>query len=75
MMMTNGLGATIGSFCAGAVVNHFTKVAGPNGLEDIADFSQLMSGWSASWYVFGGFALVVGILFFVLFKDEKAKQN
>lgn len=69
MMMTNGLGATVGSFCAGAIVNHFTKVAGPDGgLVDIENVSELMAGWSTSWYIFAGFALAVGILFAIVFK-------
>ena len=62
MMMTNGLGATIGSFCAQAVVNRF--VFNPS-----ADPSfNIMTGWSTAWYVFAAFALVVGILFAILFK-------
>jgi len=60
MMMTNGFGATVGSFCAGIIVNHYT-----NG---VTDFNQLMTGWSTSWYIFAGFALVVGFLFAFLFK-------
>ena len=66
MMMTNGLGATIGSLCAQAVVNHFT--GGKAGVE-------LMTGWSSAWYVFAGFALVLAFLFAALFKykHEPAK--
>ena len=63
MMMTNGFGATIGSFCAQAVVNHFVfnpSTADPN--------FNVMGGWSTAWYVFAAFALVVGILFAILFK-------
>lgn len=60
MMMTNGFGATIGSLCAQAVVNHFTM--GKTG------FAELMSGWSNAWYVFAFFALAVGILFSIVFK-------
>ena len=68
MMMTNGLGATIGSFCAQAVVNHFTLGK--------TNFTELMAGWSSAWYVFAAFALVVGVLFAILFKykHEPEKQ-
>ena len=59
MMMTNGLGATVGSFCAQWVVNGFT--AGKEGAE-------LMAGWTGAWYVFAGFALVLAILFGFVFK-------
>ena len=71
MMMTNGLGATIGSLCAQAVVNRLVyepSAADPN--------FNLMGGWSSAWYVFAAFALVVGILFAFLFKykHEPKKQ-
>ena len=58
MLMTNGIGATIGTLSAQAVVNHFVyNVAEPN--------------WSAAWYVFAGYAMVVAILFAILFKEPK----
>lgn len=59
MMMTNGLGATVGSFCAQWVVNGFT--AGKEG-------AALMAGWTGAWYVFAGFALVLAVLFAFVFK-------
>ena len=62
MMMTNCLGATIGSFCAQAVVNRFV-------FHPSADPSfNIMTGWSTAWYIFAAFALIVGILFAILFK-------
>ena len=43
---------------AQAIVNHFVyNAAEPN--------------WSAAWYVFAGYALVVAILFMILFKEPK----
>ena len=70
MMMTNGLGATIGSLCAQAVVNHFVfKPAAVNPSFDI------MSGWSTAWYIFAAFALVVGILFAILFKYKHTPER
>ena len=70
MMMTNGLGATIGSFCAQAVVNRFVfNPAAANPTFDI------MTGWSTAWYVFAAFALVVGILFAILFKYKHNPKN
>ena len=77
MMMTNGLGATIGSFCAQAVVNQFTKVRdiANGGLVDIPDFNSLMLGWSHAWYVFAAFALIVGILFAIVFKYKHEKDE
>jgi NHS family xanthosine MFS transporter len=70
MMMTNGFGATIGSFCAQAVVNRL--VFHPAALD--ANF-DIMKGWSTAWYVFGAFALVVGILFAILFKYKHTPET
>ncbi len=67
MMMTNGLGATIGTLCAQAVVNHFV-------------FSQTTAeaqhqGWITSWMIFAGYALVVAVLFMFIFKDDSKKAR
>jgi len=68
MMMTNGFGATIGSWGAQLVVNYFTL-----GKEE--NFDEYMKGWSNSWYVFGTFAFVVGILFVFLFRYKHNPQQ
>ena len=70
MMMTNGLGATIGSLCAQAIVNHF--VFNPSAADPNFD---LMAGWSKAWFVFAAFALVVGILFAILFKYKHQPEK
>lgn len=67
MMMTNGLGATIGTLCAQVVVNHFV-------------FSQTTAeaqhqGWITSWMIFAGYALVVAVLFMFIFKDDSKKAS
>ena len=62
MLMTNGLGATAGTLCAGAVVNHFVF--------SHEDPMAQIEGWKISWYCFAGFALVVAIAFWVVFKDD-----
>lgn len=63
MLMTNGLGATVGTLAAGEIVNHFCAW-NENG--------YLMSinpgGWQNAWFIFAGFALVVAIAFMFLFK-------
>lgn len=62
MLMTNGLGATAGTLVAGAVVNHFVY-SHENPMAQI-------EGWKISWYCFAGFALVVAIAFWLVFKDD-----
>ena len=62
MLMTNGIGATIGTLSAQAVVNHFVyNAAEPN--------------WSAAWYAFAAYAFVVAILFMILFKAPKTDEK
>jgi len=56
MLMTNGLGASIGTWAAGRVVNHFV-------------YNAAEPSWATAWYVFAAYALVVGVLFIFLFKD------
>ena len=67
MMMTNGLGATVGSFAAQEIVNRYAYVY------DAAD-PMRMSGWSEAWYIFSAFALVVAIAFIFLFKYKHVKE-
>ncbi|MBQ9176317.1 MAG: MFS transporter [Bacteroidaceae bacterium] len=62
MMMTNGFGASIGMLLAGEVVNHYTHGEVVNG-----EFYTL-GDWSTCWYIFAGYALVVAVLFAILFK-------
>ena len=64
MLMTNGIGATIGTLSAQAIVNRFTDEV--NG--------QIVGDWDTVWYIFAGYALVVAIAFMFLFKEPK-NQN
>lgn len=58
MMMSNGVGATIGMIGAGAVMDHYVfKTAAPD--------------WSSAWLVFAGYMVIVALLFAVFFKDTK----
>ena len=60
MIMTNGVGATIGTLGAQAVVNHYV-FAQPSPAAQTA-------GWSTSWLIFAGYALAVALVFAVVFK-------
>lgn len=66
IIMTNGLGATIGTLAAQWIVNSFV------------DFdSQLpqIQGWSHAWFVFALYALVVTVLFMLIFKSKHSEQD
>ncbi|MBP3640161.1 MAG: MFS transporter [Muribaculaceae bacterium] len=64
MMMTNGIGASLGTWIAGTfVVNK--KVFAP-GLDAV----QQLEGWRESWYIFAAYALIVAVLFFFIFHEK-----
>ena len=65
MMMTNGLGTTIGTVMAQQVVNHYVDFT--------SDMPQV-EGWSQAWLVFAGYMMVVAILFAFLFKYKHTKN-
>ncbi len=65
MIMTNGLGATIGTIGAMLIVNHFVN--------PLASPEAQLAGWRICWYIFSAYALVVGILFIFLFHDKHDK--
>lgn len=58
MMMSNGVGATIGLMGAGAVMDKFV-------------FKAAVQNWSAAWFIFACYMLVVTILFCIFFKSPK----
>ncbi len=59
IFMTNGVGTIIGTKLSGWVVDHFTNADG-------------YRNWESIWFVFSGYALVLGILFLVLFNPKKS---
>ncbi len=71
MMMTNGLGATIGTLSAQAIVNKLV-----NAQEVVAEGPlAVWDGWKESWYIFAGFALVVAIAFWIFFPKTPVNPN
>ncbi len=67
MMMTNGFGATIGMLCAQLVVNHYVF--------DLPQGSDVLIGWQTCWYIFAAYALVVAILFAILFRYKHVRSE
>ncbi len=61
MMMTNGIGATVGTLAAGEIVNKYCSWVD----------GFLVGDWQTCWFIFAAFALVVGVLFALVFKPEK----
>ncbi len=67
MLMTNGIGATIGTLGAQAVVNRFVE----SQTEPVA----IIQGWQTAWYIFAGYALVVAITFALVFKYKHTAET
>ena len=63
MMMTNGFGATVGTLSAQAVVNAFVYDEG---------VTDALGGWRTSWFIFAGYALVLLVLFAVIFRPKES---
>lgn len=64
MLMTNGIGATVGTLSAGAVVEHFCQWTTKG------DDKFLLGDWTATWLIFATFALIVAVAFIFIFKDH-----
>jgi MFS transporter, NHS family, xanthosine permease len=67
MLMTNGIGAWLGTYLSGLVVYYFTD----NGVRD----------WHSIWLIFAGYALALGIVFPLVFRyrhepmEQAVRQN
>lgn len=63
MMMTNGLGATIGTLSAQGIINHYVYSLPPT-----ASGQEIITGWDICWTIFAAYALIIAILFATFFK-------
>jgi NHS family xanthosine MFS transporter len=62
MMMTNGFGAVLGSSLSGIIIQeYFTDASGAK-------------DWQGIWLTFAGYALVIAVLFVILFKHKHSNQ-
>lgn len=62
MIITNGIGAIVGSYGAGYVVKHFTTT------QEIAGSMVEVTNWPNTWYTFSVYMIIVAILFALIFK-------
>lgn len=66
-LMTNGIGATIGTVAAQSIINHFTH-------GEIVDGQFYTVGnWQVCWFIFAGYAFVVALLFAMMFRTKHQK--
>jgi len=62
MLMTNGIGAVLGSIVSGWAIDKFFTIEG-------------VKQWSSIWFAFGIYPLALAILFFFLFKHEHKPED
>ena len=67
MLMTNGIGGTIGVIAAQQLINAYT-----HGMK-IGDQFYTVGEWSTCWFIFSAYALVVGLVFALVFHPQKLK--
>ena len=69
MLMTNGIGASLGTFIAGKYI--FTpRIEAPG-----ETAQQILAGFHESWLIMAAYALVVFIAFVFIFKDDHKVKN
>ncbi len=61
VLMTNGLGTIIGTLAGGAVVKAFQH--------------ETTTNWQPIWFIFAGYALIIGILFSILFRYKQKQPS
>ena len=64
MLMTNGIGTILGNFIAGWLIDSYFKNSNGNIIWNLLNFPNQINVW----FVFAGYALVVALLFAVVFK-------
>lgn len=69
MLMTNGIGASVGTLIAGVIVNKYCH------WESIDGSSYMVGDWTSPWLIFAGYSLVVAILFAVLFRYKHVRTR
>lgn len=62
MIMTNGIGASVGMLAAQWVVNQHTQNVG----------GMQVGNWASVWFTFAAYALLVAVSFVLIFREKKA---
>lgn len=66
IIMTNGIGATVGTLSAQVVVNRFV---------DFNSTEPQVAGWSQAWFIFAAYALVVAVVFALVFRYKHTPET
>ncbi len=69
MLMSNGIGATIGILGAGMIVNRYCH------WQFSGTFRYFSGNWETPWLIFSLYSLAVAILFMIFFRNRKKTQK
>lgn len=69
MIMTNGIGAIVGSYAAGYVVKFYTAT------QEVSGAMVEITDWPSTWYTFASYMVVVAILFALIFKYKHTPES
>ena len=73
MLMTNGIGASVGTYIAGKIVDQHCAWSANGFLLSRPEYGA--EGWQTTWFIFAGYALVVALAFWMLFKYKHTRQG
>jgi MFS transporter, NHS family, xanthosine permease len=68
MLMTNGIGAMIGGYGSGWIVDLHTKT-------NVVTKEIVSRDWPSIWFTFAAYALVLGVIFTLVFKYKHIPRN
>ena len=71
MLMTNGIGASVGTWIAGKIVNHYCTWEGGY----LVSRPEFAHGWQTTWGIFSAYALVVAVTFALAFKYKHTPEK
>ncbi len=71
MLMTNGIGASVGTWIAGNIVMKHCDWNGGY----LLSRPEFENGWQTTWFIFAAYALVVAVAFALLFKYKHVREE
>ena len=75
MTLTNGVGGFLGSYAAGIVVDKYSTYSQVMNSKGELINQVTSRDWPSIWFIFAGYALVLAIIFFFVFKNKNDEFN
>ncbi|MDE6444459.1 MAG: MFS transporter, partial [Muribaculaceae bacterium] len=71
MFMSNGIGATSGTLCAGAIVNHWCRWEMVTSEATGKTMRLFMGEWEWPWLIFSAYSFVIMLLWLMTFREKR----